>query len=139
MPVREHTDIPPHGGLCLKSNQWSAREFRRDRLQPIAKSPLGLFGNKTDMVDALTIMAINHFTGINATNAYKGPLDYPVATSLMGINGIYSCGLRTCRVHFVKQQDKGAGRGLCLGILYIAMLPARLFLQRSDFQSLIFF
>ena len=63
-------------------------------LSKFGKYPLGkvwdsLVGNKTNMVDALTIMAINHLTGIDVTNAYRGPLDYPVATSLMGINGLY--------------------------------------------------
>jgi hypothetical protein len=63
-------------------------------LTKYGKSPLGKLwdnavGKSEDMVDALTIMAINHLTGVDVTNAYRGPMDYPVATSLMGITGLY--------------------------------------------------
>ena len=71
-----------------------ARQGGEIDLGRFGKSPLGkmwdsVVGSKVNMVDALTIMTINHLTGVDVTNAYRGPLDYPYATSLMGYNGLY--------------------------------------------------
>ena len=78
---------------------------------PLEKAWDSLVGNKINMVDALTIMAINHLTGIDVTNAYRGPLDYPVAFSLMGINGLYG---PTASKIFAEQKEIN-------GILFPAM------------------
>jgi len=71
------------------------------------------------------IMAINHLTGINATNAYKGPLDYPVATSLMGINGIYG---PTASKIFAEQTEFD-------GIPHLTMASSKRYLNEDTLEA----